>query len=219
MVLQLPSWHTPEEMRQISNLAHWIEGAVLGSAAVIALVEASGRQAAHRARLLWPAVVLSAGVFLLGYLVIPHHGLSRTREQWAFVFGDPQQRQHVALATLAAVGGVVELFHRTGRLRGRAWQLVWPAAIVTAGLLFALHTQHGTGDAVARATLIHRVLGVLLIAAGVLRVADAFAAERRRWPAFAWPLALLGASILLASYREPEGAYEADHAGHTVRPR
>jgi hypothetical protein len=218
-VLQLPSWHTPEEMRQISDLAHWIEGAVLGSAAIIALVAASGRPAAERARLAWPALVLSAGVLLFGYLVIPHHGLSRAREQWAFVFGDPQQRQHLALATLAALGGAAELFHRTGRLRSRAWQLVWPAAIITAGLLFALHVQHGTGESVARAMLIHRALGILLVAAGVLKLADAFAADRRPWLAFAWPLALLAASVLLASYREPEGAYETDHAGHAVRPR
>jgi uncharacterized membrane protein HdeD (DUF308 family) len=215
-VLQLPPWHTPEEMRQISNLAHWIEGAVLGSAALLALVAASGRPAADRARRAWPALVLTAGILLFGYLVFPHHGLNRTREQWAFVFGDPQQRQHVLLAMLAALGGAAELFHRTGRLRSRAWQLVWPAATITAGLLFALHTQHGTGDAVARAILIHRVLGSLLVGVGVLKVADAFSERRRPWLAFAWPLALLGAAILLASYREPAGAYEAKHAPHAV---
>jgi hypothetical protein len=223
---QVPPWHTPDEMQQISNLAHWVEGAVLALAALIALAQAAGYLGGPRARYLWPGVVLTAGIFLLGYLLIPHHGLGLTREQWAFVFGDPQQRQHVVLAALAVLGGAAELAYRAGRLDGWGWQLAWPLAAAVIGGMFALHTQHGVHEAVARAVLMHRVLGSLLIATGVLRVAELLWVPRASWLAFAWGLTLLAAAALLVLYREPEGAYRdaapgdgsAEHGTHSPQP-
>jgi hypothetical protein len=216
-VLQVPAWHTPEEMRQLSDLAHRIEGALLGTVAAIALAQAGRRWSSVRAQLLWPVLLLTAGVILLGYLLIPHHGLDRAGDQWRFVLGDAQQRQHVILALLVAIGGGSELFYRAGRLRSRLWQLGMPAAAVTIGLLFALHAQHGTTEAVARAILIHRTLGTLLITTGMLRAFEVLTARHRRWLSTAWPLTLLAASVLLVVYREPEGAYETGrgtHSGH-----
>jgi hypothetical protein len=214
LVLQLPAWHTPEEMRQLSDLAHRIEGVLLGTVAAIALAQ-GGRWSGVRARLLWPAFLLTAGVVLVAYLLIPHHGLDRATDQWRFVLGDAQQRQHVILALLVAIGGGSELLYRTGRLRSRLWQLGMPAAAVTIGLLFALHAQHGTTEAVARAMLIHRTLGTLLITTSVLRASEVLIARHRRWLSMAWPLTLLAASMLLLVYREPKGAYEAGRGTHT----
>jgi hypothetical protein len=216
---QVPPWHTPDEMQQLSNLAHWIEGAVLGAAALIALAQAAGRLTGHRARYLWPGVVLGAGIFLLAYLLLPHHGAARARAQWAFVLGDPQQRQHVVLAALATLGGAAELAYRAGRLPAWGWQLVWPLAAAVIGGMFALHTQHGMDEAVARAVLMHRILGSLLIATGALRIAELFWVRRASWLAFGWGATLLAAAVLLALYREPEGAYReggssAGRSGH-----
>jgi hypothetical protein len=230
-VAQLSPFHTPQEMQQISNLAHWIEGALLGAAALVALSQArtqpetqtraraepSARAGRVRARYAWPSLVLIAGVALLAYLLLPHHGLANAREQWVFIFGDPQQRQHVVVAALAIAGGGAELLFRAGRVRSAAWQLVWPAAVTAVGLMFATHTQHGTDEAVRRAARTHQVLGVLLVATGVLRVAELAGGD---WLAFSWALTLLGASVVLAFYREPEGAYQpgagAPHTGHAT---
>lgn len=204
--------HGAEEMQRISNLAHWGEGAVLALAGVIAMVDAAG-YGAGRARYLWPGLIVFAGLALLGYLLLPHHGLEHARDQWAFVFGDPQQRQHVVLAALALVAGAIELAYHAGRLQRPAWQLVWPAAVGTVGLMFARHTQHGTAEAVARAALIHRYLGLLFIATGALRAAEIFGGAHTRWLAFSWPFTLLAAAALLGAYREPAGAY---HDGGTA---
>jgi hypothetical protein len=212
-MIQVPPFHTADEMRNISDLAHRVEGAVLGLAAVVALAQATGRYTTRRARLAWPALILAAGVFLLAYLLLPHHGPGLARAQWAFVFGDPQQRQHLALALLVTLGGAAELVHRTGRVRGPVWALAWPTAAALVGVTFAVHTQHGTGEAVDRAVLIHRVLGALLIATGALKAAEVRWAARVRWLAFPWTLTLLAGAALLALYREPEGAYTAEH-GH-----
>jgi hypothetical protein len=227
---QLSPFHTPAEMQHISNLAHWIEGAVLGTAALIALAqgrtqaraESAARVGHVRARYAWPSLVLTAGVALLAYLLLPHHGLANATEQWRFVFGDPQQRQHVIVAALAVVGGGAELLFRTGSVRAASWQLVWPAAVAVVGLMFAMHTQHGTDEAVMRAVRAHRLLGALLVATGVLRVAELAWGARARWLAFSWALTLLGAAVVLVLYREPKGAYQPGagmlHGGHGALP-
>jgi hypothetical protein len=218
-MLQVPPLHTPEEMQQISNLAHQVEGAVLGLAAVIALVQATGRWSTGPIRFLWPGLILGAGIFLLGYLLLPHHGLHHALDQWGFIFGDPQQRQHLVLAVLITVAGAAEVLHLAGRVQAAGWAFVWPGAALVAGGLFLLHTQHGTTEAALRAGLVHRYLGVLLIASGVLKAAEVLWSARARWLAFPWVLTLFAAALLLAAYREPEGAYREEHGTHTRRPQ
>ena len=203
--MQITPLHSPDEMRQISNLAHVIEGVVLALVAVTALAEATGRLG--RGRYLWPILVVVAGAGLLLYLVIPHHGLHRATLQWSFVFGDAQQRQHGVISALILIAGVVEILGRADRLRGTAWTLAWPAALAIVGVMFLVHQQHGTSEAIARATLVHRYLGTSLVLAGVLAGTHALRARRSGALGVAWPLALLVAAVLLIIYREPEGAY------------
>lgn len=217
-MLQAPL-HSPDEMRQISNLVHVTEGIVLGTAAVIALLQANGRFMAGGRRYAWPAIVLLAGVLLLAYLVLPHHGPGRAVEQWRFVLVEPQQQQHVLIAVLVCIGSAVELLVLAGRLRARAWRLVWPAAVALVGWLFIMHPQHGTSDAVGRATLVHRVLGSTLLITAALAAANALRVRTARALAVAWPTFLLIAAILLVVYREPEGAYDATVPGHETMHR
>lgn len=215
-LMQVAPFHTAEEMRGLSNLAHVIEGVVLAAAALLALAEAAGRRGDDRERITWPATIVFAGIGLFAYLLFPHHGLSNARTQWAFIFGVPQQRQHVILAALVVIGGGAELLSRRGRLRGRAWRLVWPIAAITAGTLFVAHPQHGTSEAVAGAVTLHRWIGTLLIVTGVVRAGEVLSATRAWWVRYSWPLALLAAALLLALYREPQGAYELHPPSHGV---
>ena len=215
---QVAPFHTVEEMRGLSNLAHVIEGVVLAAAALLALAEAGGRLRGDRGRIAWPAVILFAGVVLLFYLLFPHHGLSNAGLQWEFIFGVPQQRQHVMLAALVVIGGGAELLARHGVRRGGVWSLIWPGTAIIAGILFVTHPQHGTSDAVARAVMLHRWIGTLLIATGVIRAVDVLGARRARWVKYAWPVTLLVSALLLAIYREPRGAYEPHTPTHTTPP-
>lgn len=211
--MQLTPLHTPVEMRAISNIAHVIEGVVLGAAALIIILQAAGRFDEGRAKFLWPGLIVFAGTALLLYLVIPHHGLERTRLQWSFVFGDPQQRQHVIIASLIIVAGVVEILARAGRLHGSHWPLAWPIALAVVGTLFIVHQQHGTGDAVARATLVHRWLGTTLVLAGTLAGIGVVLDRRRGALAVGGGVLLFIAALLLIAYREPEGAYHGSMPG------
>jgi hypothetical protein len=205
--------HTPEEMRQISNLAHLVEGLILGIAALIVLLQARGIFAHGRRRYAWPALVALAGAFLLAYLVVPYHGLARARAQWTSVFGTAQQRQHLIMSLLVLLGGGAELLALSREVRWPTWRFVWPSALVAIGVIFLAHSQHGTSDAIRRAVLIHRALGVTFAVAGMLAAAGALRDPRRKLQA-SWALALLVAAGLLVAYREPEGAFHSASGVH-----
>ncbi len=199
--------HSPQEMRFLSDLAHWIEGGILGAVALAALAEAAGRLRASPGRYLWPSLILVAGLFLAPYLFL-HHGLAQIDKTWRLVLQDMQQQQHLTMAALLLVAGAAELAARGGALRALAWRLAWPAALAAIGALFLIHLQHGAEAAVTWAQTVHRYLGIVLIAAALLRAAQVVGLRPARLFAYGWALALLAAALLLASYREPEGAYE-----------
>lgn len=214
--MQVPPLHTAAEMQQISNMAHVVEGLLISSAAVLALAEPVLARTFLRQKAIfaWPALIFLSGIFLALYLTIPHHGLDQATKQWAFVWYDPQQRQHLQIAALIVFGAGAELLSRhrgSGDISPPGASFLWaawPLVLMTVGILFLTHPQHGTSAAVERATLIHRVLGVLLIAAAGFRTAEQIGNSRARWLGRAWPLFLLAAGGLLLIYREPAGAYQ-----------
>lgn len=97
-----------------------------------------------------------------------------------------------------------------------AW--AWPVTTIIVGILFLVHTQHGTSEAVAGATAVHRALGTVLILAGVLRAVSSIKQTSRTAWELAAGAALLAAAVLLIVYREPPGAYKpgssATHSQH-----
>jgi len=216
--MQVPPLHTPVEMRQISDLAHVMEGVVLGLAAAVVIAQARG--VSGRARFAWPGLILLAGAALLGYLFVPHHGVARARLQWGFVLGDPEQRQHVIIAALVTVAGIVELLNRAGRLSARGWRLAWPAALVVIGLMFVLHEQHGTAESVRQAVRHHQYIGIAMLATAALGTLDVLRERPTRWVTASWGFTLLVAAILLGAYREPPGAFQdaSPHSGGHLAP-
>ena len=198
--------HTPEELRRLSNLGHLLEGLLLAVVGVLAILGAVG--VANLAPTAWPILNIVAGVLLL-ILIYPRH----PRSDWPAIWRDPQQRQHTLIAAALAVASLAELLGARGS-SGAGWSYAWPVALLLIGALFLTHTQHGQGQAVARAVLLHRILGGAIMLGGILRLADVSAAGGVF--AFLWPLALLAAAAQLLLYREPEGAFEAE-SRHTHR--
>ena len=214
--MQLPPLHTAAEMQQISNAAHIVEGLLISAAAVLALAEPILIRSSPQRKVIfvWPALIFLSGIFLGSYLMIPHHGLEHATKQWAFIWYDPQQRQHLEIAGIIVFGAGLELLarHRSSEAIAAPGtnflSAGWPLALVAVGILFLTHPQHGTSAAVERATLIHRGLGVLLIAAAISRTTEKFGTFRTHWLGRAWPLFLLATGGLLLIYREPPGAFE-----------
>lgn len=191
--------HTPDERRRLSNLGHIIEGLLLGAVGVLALLGNIG--IVSWASTAWPILILVAGIVLL-ILIYPRHPLM----DWHAIWQDGQQRQHTLIAIIIAVAGAAELL----RSSGSAWVYVWPAATILIGVLFLVHEQHGTSAAATKAVWLHRLLGLTVIVAGLLRLGEIISGASLF--AILWPLALLAAAMQLILYREPQGAYE--HGGH-----
>ena len=198
--------HSPEEMRRLSDLGHRVEGVLLAAVGILAIL--GGADIAGGTAIAWPILLLVAGVALL-ILIYPLHPPS----DWSLIWRDPQQRQHTIMAAAVALAGTAELL-RAGSTGGALWGYVWPGVLLLIGVLFLVHTQHGQGTAVARAVLLHRVLGGTIVAAGLFRLAEVITGAGTF--ALLWPLLLLAAAAQLLIYREPAGAFEAEsgHGGH-----
>ncbi|GAB4577429.1 MAG: hypothetical protein Fur0022_01600 [Anaerolineales bacterium] len=198
--------HTPDEKRRLSNLGHIVEGILLAAVGILALL--GQLVAAAWAASLWPALIFMAGVLLLS-LIYPRH----PRSDWPLIWRDPQQREHTIMAVAVAVSGLAEILRVAFPVLG----YIWPMAILLIGGLFLFHAQHGTSEAAMKAVRQHRFLGIIIVAAGLLRGAEIVTGTGVF--AILWPVALLLAAVQLLLYREPAGAYEAGdkqgiHAGH-----
>lgn len=195
--------HALQEKRRLSNLGHIVEGLLLGTVGVLALLASIG--IASWTATAWAILILVAGLLLL-LLIYPRHPL----DDWPAIWRDAQQRQHTIMATAIALAGAAEL------LKGVFAPLVyvWPLVMLIIGGLFLTHAQHGTGEAVVKAVWQHRLLGITVIVAGLLRAAE-IASGLSLW-AILWPLVLLTAAAQLIMYREPEGAFEPQggHGAH-----
>lgn len=199
-----PNPHSPKERRLLSNVGHWVEGGVLGLSSGLALLDALRPELGWPGR--WsPRASVTAGVLLGGGILVGtlHHGGPR-----AYLRHEHQDREHLKMACVIAAGGLAESGGGSGPAR-----LGGAASLATIGAMFLTHEQHGTGEALERSVAVHRRLGGSLIAAGAAKAAHELRA-RGPWHVV-WPVAALGVAAQLIGYREPEGAYEDEHADPT----
>ena len=195
-------FHTAEEMQRLSDLGHRIEGILLAAVALIALCEATG---VLKNRYVWPSLIVIAGLFLIGFLLL-HHGLENFKLVLKLILSDGQQRQHLLMAALLTLAGISEIFFRAKGIG--VLQYVWPVAIGIIGLMFLIHEQHGSSEAVEWATKIHRYLGILLVLVAACIFLNIFLSPGKAWLGYLWPVLLLMTSVFLFIYKEPKGAYQ-----------
>ncbi len=202
----LKALHSPEQLRFLSNLAHWIEGALFSLVAIIMLVERIGIIKSPRFRLLWPVILFCAGVFLPLFM-LTHHGLGMIHESFHIVTQDPQQFQHLMMSLLLMTAGLTRVLFLKGILKNLFWDLVRPLCFFTMGLMFLMHTQHGTADAVSWAVTVHKYLGVIIMSSSLFQMAAITYHPQGKAAAFAGAILLLSSGLFLLSYSEPSGAY------------
>ena len=110
---------------------------------------------------------------------------------------------------LAGVAEIVALAAGLDVLRS-----AWPLALVVVGVLFFTHPQHGTDEAAVKAVRIHRVLGGTFVLAGLARSIAVLSGIYKGTVGLGWIVLIFAAAAQLIFYREPEGAYETEHAEH-----
>ena len=192
------------QARQLSNAAHWAEGVLFGIIGFLAFLQALG-VIGGALLYLYPALLVMAG--LLIPIILFGHRHEGMHGGHLAVLDDPQQRQHLTMAGLVLIAGVTEIARLAGILSTPLFGYVWPAVLVIIGVLFTRHTQHGDHAAMIQATRFHRLLGVVLILAGLAKAMQVWEGDPRGLIAFVWALILLVAAGLLITYREPVGAY------------
>lgn len=195
----LEQLHTPQQIVELSNLAHLVEGLMLFIVGAMVLSEALGYLRGQRSQYIWPVLVLTTSLALFGFLFIGH--FDRLALAWKVVTTDPQQRQHLMMAIVLSIGAIAEIAAiKTGR---RMLRLGVPVAVAIVGVLFIVHPQHGSSEAAAKAVLIHRIAGTSLVAAGLAR---AWWALGRRWRNAALivsGIAFMFGAMFFVTYKEP----------------
>jgi hypothetical protein len=83
-------------------------------------------------------------------------------------------------------------------------------------VLFSLHPQRGTPEAVIQSTIFHRYLAAVLILGGAAKIVQIFLKRWDRLPrarsmaGLSWVVLMAISSFMLATYHEPKGAYVID---------
>src|SRR3989338_8183278 len=206
IILQL---HTPEELVLYSNIGHWMEGGLFLIVAGIAFIQALGYWRSQKALYLWPIIILVSGLSL-PFFAFAHHINGELALAWKATISDPQQRQHMIMAILVALAGIAEVAYLRSQAKHLVLRFMFPIALGIIGVMFIIHPQHGTSEAVLKAVIIHKYLGTVLIVSAVFRPVDVITKQTRKWITFVWVLFLVAAAVLLISYREPQGAYQIE---------
>lgn len=193
MTHHVPNAHSPEQMRTMSNIGHWVEGAIItGAGALLAREALADREFEGR---LAATLLTGAGALLAIGLV----GGSFEHGGPVTFFEADHQREHLQMAGLLTAGGIAQRAGRIGRLLSSV-------ATARIGQMFLTHEQHGTGQAAEVSKGKHERLGrTILAAAGTAALGEAL--EVRALKAASAAL-LLASGLQLIAYREPEGAYE-----------
>lgn len=194
MGTSVPNPHTPAQERLLSNIGHWIEGAIITTAGISSVRGALFDDRRHEAH---QSLVLVGAGSLLGIGLLAgsfHHGGPVT-----FFRGDMQQREHLKMSGLIAGAGAL-------RRLGRLGALLSDSLVARVGQMFMVHEQHGTDEAAARSKRRHELLGKTIVGAAVASAVGDLTGWR--WARAAGGATMIGAGLQLLSYREPEGAYE-----------
>lgn len=179
--------------------------------AILAIGEATGTL---NIKLLWPSVIVIAGLFLISFLLF-HHGLDKIKLIWNLILSDTQQRQHLIMATLLITASVTEIIYRTTGYS--AFKFGWPLVICLIGIMFLIHEQHGSSEAIEWAQKIHKYLGILMIVVAIFIMLSIMLGAKHKWLLFSWPLLLIVTSTLLLIYKEPKGAYKQENSHQDMK--
>ena len=180
-----------------SEQAHWIVGAELCALALTLLL--------YEMRV-WPARALryALGVTLL--LLAAEGALSPAIEgALSPERFDSATAQHLLLAALCVVVGLVELWRAKRAVEGGGSQMVLPVGLLATGAVFVFHAQHHSAAPRVLLTVQHRILGASLAVGAVTRGAAGLPLPAARSFRTAWLVALFLAGVQLLLYTETSG--------------
>ena len=186
-------------------LVHQIFGAlVLGFATAMLL------RALKVIRGYWSEYLPASALVTLGALL--------AADPWIFHGGSfgSEGNQHVAQGLIALVAGGLEWFRVRRRSRNMLLLLVVPLVLSALGLAFLWHPQHAGGDMLAQIAQ-HRVMGVTLLFAALLKLIASFRHQGAEWAQSGWALVLIVFAFELLLYIERPGGENHAPADHPMK--
>jgi len=167
---------------------HWLAGGLIAAFAAVLLAREAGKLQGRWPQLILPLSAVCFGLFLILDPILFHGGS----------FG-AEGLQHQIQGALVVAAGVIEWFRTQHKLKGHLFAAVLPAVIVFIGIVFVLHAQQPDGDMSSQLAQ-HRILGVSVIATGIVKAADSLRLARGNWASVGWLLFLLLVSAQLFLY-------------------
>lgn len=188
-----------------AETAHWAFGAGFLFFGLVLLAEALVgpevfRRRAWRAHL-WPALALTAGVFLWIVAILS-------------TFSTLHLVAHSLWAQAAMIAGGVQLAVVRGKLHSPLWSLVTAAAVFLSGVSFLVHEQNGW--LFARSAFLHHLIGWTLLVAALFPLGAALRPRRAVW-AYGFALTWVALAVMLFADRDlaPIFGHLSDLAGGT----
>lgn len=167
---------------------HWLAGSLLALFSIVALANEAGKLRGQWHRYILPASLIGFGLFLILDPILFHGGS----------FG-AEGLQHQIQGSLVVGAGLIEWLRTSGKLKHRLFAMVLPTVIVFMGVIFILHAQQVDGDITSQ-TAQHRILGLTVVFAGLIKGVDNLKAATGNWASIGWLLFLLLAAAQLGLY-------------------
>jgi hypothetical protein len=177
-----------------SEQLHWIIGGQLTALAFVLLLYETRvwRWGALRYALAFTLLLFSAEGSL-------HPLLSGALSPARF---DAATEQHLMLAGVCFVVGVVELLRAAGRLRRDVWKAALPVGLSVTAVTFVFHAQHESHVPPILLTVQHRILGASLAVGAAAKTVSELRHPMAKPFAVAWLVPVLLAGVELLLYTE-----------------
>lgn len=201
-----PHWEGSAEGVAYSDFNHHVAGIFILLVGLTELWGALGIGMLAWSRLLLPAAMFGAGMFLLiwsDHEAWPIGSMSLAQTLFG---GDWEILQHKTYAILLLGVGTIEGLRWLGRLRPVFWSLPFPAFAIIGGLMLFLHS-HGDHPSAHDIAMDHAIMGTLAVAAGFCKLVSVRTTAKGignnvvRWE-LAWAGCILLVGLQLLFYSE-----------------
>jgi hypothetical protein len=193
----LLAWEGSPEGMAYSEFNHHVAGLllmVIGSAEVAQALRVSWPL---WARLLLPAALGLAGIFLLIWSDHDAWPIGSLTLSQTLLGGNYELLQHKVYGMVALLTASVEVVRRTGNVRHGAWMIPLPVFAVIGGWMLFSHS-HGAHPAAETIALHHAIMGTLAITAGSSRLVSAWKAGAASSAQSRWELLWAGLICVIA---------------------
>lgn len=196
------AWEGSERGIAYSERNHHIAGLMVVLMGLAELAYVLRLSSLSWARLLLPAALLFAGLFVMIWSDHEAWPIGSLTFSQTFSGGDHEILQHKIYGILALGVGSVELFRRLGRIGHKAWASPLPFMAIVGGLMLFGHS-HGFHPSAQKIAMHHAIMGMMAVTAGSSKLMSAWAGFRESSSKWEWVwvslILLIGVQLLIYS--------------------